>query len=186
MENCPECGSSDWRLASIIYQEGTAAIETKSQGSVKLIGVGTGGVGVGLGRQTLQTQGTQQTISASMVSPPEKPKPLVQKTTKEEFQKNQVLAGMFFGALLTYGAFHEGPLLGIFVLIVCFVGFSSMKKNQDKAYSDYLTEYENSENTFKQESEKYNEWLKTRVCQRCGAKFNDSGTVTGNIAAQAS
>lgn len=61
--DCPSCGSSDTRKASVVYEQGTAT----TRGTIAGVGVGSSGVGVGVGR----TKGDSSTISADINKPPE-------------------------------------------------------------------------------------------------------------------
>lgn len=55
--SCPDCGSDDWKKASLVYQEGLINIDTATNSLG--FGVGGGHLGVGLGRG--KTKGVHQT-----------------------------------------------------------------------------------------------------------------------------
>ena len=63
---CPKCRSSDWRLASVVYEESVSSINTETVGGG--VGIGTGSVGVGVGGAT--TNGIQQTELSKRLAPP--------------------------------------------------------------------------------------------------------------------
>lgn len=60
---CPKCGSSEWKMASIVYAEGFVSGSTSGYGG----GLSTGGIGVGAG----QSSGTYQSELSKKAAPPE-------------------------------------------------------------------------------------------------------------------
>lgn len=60
---CSNCKSEDWKLASMVHEEGLVLTNSKSTG----VGVGTGGIGVG----SAQSSGKQQSIVSMRAAPPE-------------------------------------------------------------------------------------------------------------------
>jgi DNA-directed RNA polymerase subunit RPC12/RpoP len=62
---CPECGASDFRKLSVIYEDGVSVVETATSG----VGISLSG-SVGLGRA--KTTGTHRTLLAERAAPPDK------------------------------------------------------------------------------------------------------------------
>lgn len=63
---CPKCGYDDWKAASLVYEEGTSAINTTTKAAG--VGIGSGGIGVGFGGGT--TTGKSQTALSERAAPP--------------------------------------------------------------------------------------------------------------------
>ena len=58
---CPQCGSSDWKLASLVHQEGSQTLNANTSGI---------GIGAGLGVGGANTSGTIQSGIAKQAAPP--------------------------------------------------------------------------------------------------------------------
>lgn len=63
---CPTCNSDDWKLASLVYEEGLQVVDTRTSGGA--VGVGTGGFGGGVASG--KTTGTVQSALSQRASPP--------------------------------------------------------------------------------------------------------------------
>jgi hypothetical protein len=63
---CPNCHSSEWRLAKLIYENGLTSVNTSTSSTG--VGVGHNGVGVGIGLS--ETSGSHQTELSRRAAPP--------------------------------------------------------------------------------------------------------------------
>lgn len=64
---CPTCESEDWRLASLVYQEGLIHVSVNTMGGT----VGMSKAGVGVGAVGANTSGVHQTELSKQAAPPE-------------------------------------------------------------------------------------------------------------------
>lgn len=64
---CPTCESDDWRLASLVYQEGLVHVSANTTGGT----VGMSKAGVGIGAVGAKTSGVHQTELSRQAAPPE-------------------------------------------------------------------------------------------------------------------
>ena len=165
-----------------MHKEGTAHVNTSTTGSVKALGVGTGGAGVGIGQQTLETNGTQQTIAASLVPPPP-PLPTAPSATlsRKNWVEKQTTFRLLAGIACTWMAFDHNALLGIGVVVLILAFWKKMSTDTNAEYDEYVKEQDKLKSAYNEAVEKYQQWLNTRVCQRCGTKFDEAGQVLGNI-----
>lgn len=59
--NCPQCGSTEWKLATLVHAEGLSTATSQTRGTGVGLGVGSGGLSVGVGSGGSSTSGIQQT-----------------------------------------------------------------------------------------------------------------------------
>jgi hypothetical protein len=64
---CPSCSSDDWKLASLVHQQGISRITSHTSGS-GLVWTGSEKPAFGMAQST--TRGTQQTAASQAASPP--------------------------------------------------------------------------------------------------------------------
>ena len=144
--SCPNCGSDDWKLARLVYEEGIQHIDTKNTSLG--VGVGMGGVGIGIGGG--KQNGIHQTMVSENAAPPSGP--------IQTYGLWGALIGIAIGIIIIFavgflqGAFFmllltpAGALLGW--IIALFV---------DK------TEY----------NAQMERWSRTKMCLRCGGFYLD-------------
>jgi hypothetical protein len=64
--SCPSCNSDQWKLASLVYQEGLSTIDA----TTRVIGTGIGPSGIGTGAGTAYTSGIRQSALSAAAAPP--------------------------------------------------------------------------------------------------------------------
>lgn len=144
---CPNCGSDDWKLASLVYRDGLHNIETTSKGGG--VGIGSGGIGVGVGKGS--TSGIQQSALSQAAAPPVDP-------TGDKAGMLAVGIGL---AIAIIGGIAKGSYFwGLFVafpvgLLVGLVVAYIVAMTADN------TKYEAQLRT----------WQQIRMCQRCGTFY---------------
>jgi len=160
--NCPSCGSDQWKLASVVYDEGAGSTSNTGAG----IGASFDGVGVGVGA----TKGKFLSEFARKASPP------VKVGTGPKFTHPALFAMIFFMAIAAIGnvcvgsggeSFSYSPFLTIFfklipflLAVLCMLVF---------IFTPHYTE--DDENRHKEDMKKYK---KTKVCLRCGEFYTDN------------
>lgn len=149
LEDCPKCGSDDWKAASFVHNAGITIVDTTTRSTGAGIGVGTGGIGVGVGVSSGSTAGTLQNKVSASITPPVKPKNnagtiywCVALFVLMMAGKNEVLAGFW--------------LLGVIMFWSTFSANAKRQHETDvKAYDEALAR-----------------WERSRVCQRCGCLYD--------------
>ena len=173
--NCPNCQSEDWKLASVIYAEGTTTVEASTSGSTLGVGAGTGGLGVGYAMSSSNTLGSHRTLSSQAAAPPVLPPHPGPKITQS--QKNTATGAIQFVAICLglVLIFKESMLFGVIGLVLVFVYWGKLKF---KARSLRLAEYKSYEEEYAKKTKAYDDavtdhakWERTRICQRCGTRF---------------
>jgi hypothetical protein len=182
---CPTCNADDWKLASVVYQEGLSHVATSSNGSTVGVGVGSGGVGVGYARTSSDTQGAHQTeFSKRAARPPypQPPKPIAgEKLSEEQFEKGSVWGKRLEVILLIPLIFKMfGAWFGFGALLLMAIFNKPIKEflTKPENYADYekkwaadLESYEQSVKRFDKEMADYLAWDNKRICQRCGTGY---------------
>src|SRR5215469_4234460 len=146
---CPKCNSTDLKKVSLAYQEGTFHISTRT-GIRGLLFAG-GGPGVLVGRTT--TRGTQQSALSKHLSPP----------SKWSYAKLGLWSGVVTLIALFLYAQHvmSSPppvsslpveLYVVFAPVVLLLLLGIVWRHNHSTYR-----------------QKYAEWDKSFVCERCGA-----------------
>ena len=139
---CTQCGSAEVRRLSLIYEEGLAIINTRSQGSG--VAFGSGG-GAAFGSTSTHTTGTQQTALSKKAAPPAK--------------KHTILWGIFAGfvAIMTLSGIKDFSFMTLVFAGLTYLAVTRTLKA--KAYNAMVfpTEHAN--------------WQRSFMCNRCGAVF---------------
>jgi hypothetical protein len=144
---CPRCQSEDWKLASLVYNEGRSSIETKSNGAG--IGISGGGIGAGIGGAT--TSGTQQTVLSKLAAPPDDFVAVV-----------FLMGGIVFGFLwiicfLDWIIFNDNLVIVLWCFFLLAIGcIVGAFKRMDSPKCHIAME----------------KWSKKRLCQRCGTFYD--------------
>ena len=169
--NCPKCHSEDWKLASVIYNQGLTDVNTSTSGGTLGAGVGTGGINVGYARSSSETTGEHQTTFSKQAAPPDvPPKPKLLHST------NAVAVVQFLGlGIGLYLIFKENILLG-FVALALLIGFwskitNALKSNRDGEHKDYEAKHAKEIEEYKHAVEAYKKWETAAICLRCGDLF---------------
>jgi ribosomal protein S27AE len=142
-ETCPKCGSNEWRLAKVVYQEGLSHVDTSTAG----VGVGVSGGGLGLGIGGAKTSGVHQSHLSVSAGPPKDP--------AEDLAQLLLLGFGILGFL--YGWIKEDSVfVGFLFLLMALCGgffFALMV-----LLLHPRTEYKRQMKL----------WQETRMCNRCG------------------
>lgn len=153
---CPNCQSDDWKLASLVYAEGSTAVQTATHG----LGIGISTGGVGIANSSANTSGSHQTtlsmLAGAAIAPP--PQPV-----------SPGLAATFFGFLiavlggfLTYRVSPPWVALGFAGAMLFMWGLvSSSNEDAQKAYEEALAKREAAMAKAKT----------LRMCLRCGTFY---------------
>jgi hypothetical protein len=138
---CTQCGSTEVRRLSLIYEEGLAIISTQSQTA----GVGFGGGGASFGSASTHTTGTQQTALSKKAAPP----------TKKHTILWAMLAG-FVGLVALSGISH----FSFWTLVFAGLTYLCVQKAlKAKAYNAMVF------------PEEHARWQRSFMCNRCGGVF---------------
>ena len=149
---CPQCHSTEWRLASLVHHEGFAHINTSSTGG----GIGVSGGGVGVGAFGSSTTGTHQTMLSALVAPPKFPEDFFVVTMLEFFG---CLFLLWIVLLLVSFEIHMlGVAIGTFIITIIL--FRTVLKNERKARPAHEVAMR--------------KWKRSRVCIRCGKLYDPS------------
>lgn len=144
---CPSCGSEDWKLASLVYQEGLQHIDTRTTST----GVGIGAGGVGLGAARGNTSGIQQSALSQAAAPPEDPGMEIMLRVALIL----ALIGACIGGIISGGSLFAAFLAGFMGGIVgMFIGFFVGVFADKTEYHAQLAA-----------------WHKVKMCQRCGGFY---------------
>jgi hypothetical protein len=154
---CPECGSDDWKSASLVYKAGLADIDTNTTAIGAGVGLGSNGAAAGVGVGVGSTSGKQQTKLSLDSTPPEEPK------------DNQGTIYWVIAIVLALMIGAQSDLIGGIVLIGSIILWQSLKGEIKKDYGKRLGEYKR----------KLRQWEATRVCQRCGLLYLPDDFVEG-------
>ncbi len=140
---CEKCNSIDVQRLSVIYQNGTHHINTKSTSTG--IGVGLGG-DIGIGVADTNTRGYTQSLLAQRVAPPSK-------NISSLYQLAFIIGGIL---VLFWRDLDWKLILGIIILLFGFKVYKTTKNYNKKIYP-----------------KKYNEWLNSWHCNKCGNIYQD-------------
>lgn len=141
---CPNCGSNEWKSASLVYEEGRSVTNTK--GSFGGYGISTGGIGIAGGK--LEASGKTVSDLSKKAAPP---RPFEEPVLF-------VILGIL-GVLFSLFAFWIGPpffggiLFLVSIVIMLFPGFFPSYFSDEKRERAGL---------------EYAKWRHTRMCTRCG------------------
>ncbi len=135
---CDKCNSEDVQKLSVIFENGTHNINTNSRSTG--IGIGSGG-SVGVMSGNTNTSGQSQTLLAQKVAPPSK--------NSSNLYQLSFLIG--FILIMFFREMDWKLIAGII-----FFAFGMKVYKVTKAYN---------ENVY---PEKYNNWLKSWHCNKCG------------------
>jgi len=145
--NCPKCQSDNTQRASVIYEQGTSSINTKSSS----IGVASGTRGgFAIGTASTRTQGTQQSLLAKKLAPP-----------GHSVSEVAAIAGLILAGFALYAANVSG-FLAKFVSLICFAGAGI-----GLVYAVYW------ERTVR--PLQVSGWSRTWYCNRCGERYSEPG-----------
>lgn len=160
--NCPKCDSDQWKMASVVYDEGTT--------STSSVGVGAGASGSGPGAGVGFTTGRNVTALAEKAKPPEL------KATGSFFSHPCLFGvALFFGIALLGNtfvgsggeSFSHSPFLSVIFKVIPFIlgcffllGWVFVPHATDADQKRHLKELE--------------KYQKTKVCLRCGNFYQDN------------
>ena len=167
--SCPKCESDDWKSASFVYKSGISNIKLNTSTIAAGAGIDLGGIGIGGGVASSNSNGTQQSRLSLESTPPVEPKegmgPFLFILT--------IIISIMFGSLTS----SQG---GWFFLITGFMVIASLTPKFKKDFNTRLWNY----------NKNLTRWKVTRVCQRCGQLYfpedfycNDEEEVSNNIKA---
>ena len=139
---CTQCGSAEVRRLSLIYQEGLAIINTRSQGSG--VAFGSGG-GAAFGSTSTHTTGTQQTALSKRAAPPAKKHTIL-----------WAIAAAFVG-FLTIGGLAKFSFMTLVFGGLTYLAVTQMLKAKAYNAAVFPTQYA--------------QWERSFMCNRCGATF---------------
>jgi hypothetical protein len=150
IEGCPECGSDDWKAASLVHAQGLSLQNSNTRGRVRGLGLSSNrSVQVGVASYGGRTRGTTQTVTSRMAAPP---------------QASNGLA-IFLGLLLLMfglAAVNEFAAHGVDLMAVVSASLAALsvpliirsKQRQQETYTAAMEDY-----------------AATRMCQRCGTFY---------------
>jgi hypothetical protein len=123
---CPRCNSNDWKLASLVYQEGLSSIKTYTTGTGQAF-TGSGKTAFGFGESS--TRATQQTALSQAASPPR----------GFVFAKvlGFILAVSFFCGLTGIG----NPYVCFTLSILSGLGLALVIPGESKSHNDAMTDW---------------------------------------------
>lgn len=119
--SCPKCGNNQWKLASLVHQEGLTHVDTKS----KSLGVGVGGGHLGIGYARGKQTGVHQTELSKMAAPP---------------KTSEWTVAMFAGAVMTgiFGIFASFWFVFTALFVIgMFVVMGSEAKSDEARMQDW-------------------------------------------------
>lgn len=192
---CPSCGSDDWKLASVVYQQGLSHAVLSSSGNTLGIGAGSGGVGVGYAKSNSTTQGVNQSEFSRRAARPEypqkpsPPRPISKKKqSKEQFEKGSVFAKWLVAILAAFLLYRLNRWLSAAAALLILLFMDAIKDflNKPESYDEYeanweqsiknheesLIAYERAVERYNQELADYLAWDTKRICQRCGFGYH--------------
>jgi hypothetical protein len=125
--SCPNCKGEDWKLASLIYNEGLSSNQSTSTG----VAVGAGGIGVG----SASSVGSSQTHLSKMAAPPADP-------------QNDLMdgAGIFFALIIGGISYLIGGFVPMLVggIVGAFLGIFVAAMLPDTAYEQRYAAWKKS------------------------------------------
>lgn len=143
---CPACKGSDVRRVSLVFKQGTSALEL----STSSVGIGVGGGHVGIGIGDSSTSGSQQTLLARELAPPR----------KAEFGIAALLLVVGIIVLVTGGSAGGTPTaVGVGAVLLLVGGLLAKRAN------DFNT---------KEHPTLLATWERSFLCLRCGTRFETS------------
>jgi hypothetical protein len=138
---CTKCGTEEVRRLSLIYEEGLAIINTRSQSS----GAAFGGGGASFGSASTHTTGTQQTALSKKAAPPTK--------------RHTILWGIAAGILgMIALSGLTSPSFGLLIW-AGLAAFAARMTLQAKAYNAMVF------------PDAHARWQRSFMCNRCGEVF---------------
>lgn len=148
---CPSCQHDGWKLASLVFSEGFSTVNANTE----VIGIGTFGVGLGVGK----ISGLQQSELSRMTAPP--PRPSFNMDSMGSGSLGLMFAcGLFAPFLLWAGLTPpfdlKALLFGAGLLLVIWFGITRIRK---------ATENDNVH------SQAIERWKKLKMCTRCGHQY---------------
>jgi curved DNA-binding protein CbpA len=163
--NCPQCNSSEWKLASLIYKSGLSNIDTVTNTISSGIGITSGGhVEFGVIGSDSKTSGRQQSHFSMLAKPPKEPKKLsIPWFILGLYIVYSLYIFSFLGDIFgnNYSEIIINLAQGVYWLAAIYVFFfisiklsKKYKKHNNQLQKDY--------------SNNFSKWMRTRVCQRCG------------------
>ena len=174
-EKCGNCGSDDWKLASLIHKSGTANFDMSSTGESR--GAGIGGQRT---QTTSQSTGSFETKLARLAAPPDRLPPPGTLSSFEDYQKTGKMSYWAATAFMLMIGFSnaKNAFIGISwgVILVIFskpiLGYFFSKEKYELKKSEHAKSVARYEESLKA----YERWEKTRICMRCGTF--DAGAAT--------
>lgn len=141
---CPKCGSTEhYFKVSALYENDTSNTASKTAG----VGISlSGGVGVGVG----SSRGTQQTLLAARLQPPERP-------IKPDSTAKAIALGIVTAALVATLAVASWYITAVIVGLLFGSGVLAMMGNS-RAYPRQLAQYHDD----------LARWQRQWICRRCG------------------
>lgn len=178
-KKCRNCGSDDWKLASLVHNSGSATVDISTTGESR---------GRGLGGEhsttTSQSTGSFQTKLAQLAAPPARLPPPGEFKTLADYQK--ITKWTYWGAtvFMAYlgisgaknafvGLFWAAVLLVFNKPILGFLSSEDRYARQKDEHAENVARYEDS-------LKAYQRWEHTRICLRCGT-FDGESTNVGNM-----
>lgn len=174
--SCPKCGSDQWKMAALVYAEGTSKSESLSLGGGGAVGDDDVTPVFGGGN----TFGTQQTELAKLAAPPEAEPfrvPKLPAPITHGYHKKAVILFLigFPGMIISESSGGVSLALVVVAVMVASIFFmlapafsSSAKaetKRNEEAKKQARREWEEAE------KKKQADYKKTKFCLRCGEKY---------------
>lgn len=147
---CPQCQCSEWKLASLVYNEGFDT--TRGQSTGIGVGITTGGLGIGAGTST--STGYQQSNLSRLAAPPVGPN---EGAMWDGGILGFIIACTFFGLALVTGGIQNLNLktfvigLALFLPLVCWILI-----------------YKRINRRLVQHEKDVSNWANKKMCTRCG------------------
>ena len=145
--NCPNCGSTDWKLLQHVFNEGLQSLHTSSTSTG--VGINTSG-SIGVGRATTTTVGIQQSELSRMATPPTAPH------SGLHYLTSAVVMGVI-ASLLLYAGYTGSSSLAMWIGGGCTL-FAALTLGASLQAPAEQERYE----------KQFDEWQRTKMCTRCG------------------
>jgi hypothetical protein len=147
---CPQCGSDEWKSASMVYASGLTEVSTATVGGGAGADAFGGGVGAGVG--VGRTGGTHQTELSKQAAPPE-----------DEWRPAGVFTLIGFVIILLSWLFKSETwwTFGVMVFVASVIRYLATPSITKKYAENYAAAKE--------------EYQRKRVCMRCGTLFLPKG-----------
>ncbi|MDQ0027860.1 hypothetical protein J2X90_005696 [Variovorax paradoxus] len=149
---CPKCDHHEWKMASVVYAEGTQMINTRSLGVG--VGIGTGGIGVGVGSGS--TVGYQQSVFAQCAAPP----PPTTGLDPFKMLLPSIICSLF-GLGLLVGGISEFDFKALLIGLALFV-VPALNVLLFRAEARALEIH----------AEELDRWRAQKICMRCGQLYS--------------